>query len=204
MNAEDKKPDELTEAYRHASAKDAGRPDDATRRAILAEAEAAARRRRPANDARYVVRAVAGIAVIGVAIVLWRQMDQPAVTAKDVAPEAQRADAVADTAAAGAATGQLERAESLARVQSDDSDAALLTRYFPQQYNSDMPHSVWLVRDAAGRLLRSGELAAGQRLEDLTPQIELQLGGRKLGVWREQTLINAQGQPVRLLTTSLP
>src|SRR6478735_1555695 len=78
MNAEDEKPDELTKAYRDASEQEAGRPGDATRRAILAEAQASARRRQPAaNDVRYVMRAVAGVAVIGLALVLWKQKDHP-------------------------------------------------------------------------------------------------------------------------------
>jgi hypothetical protein len=262
MSAEEEKPDDLTEAYRGVSAEEAGRPGDATRRAILDEANAAARRRQPvANDARYVMRAVAGVAVFGVAVVLWRQMDhhlpgeavstqtapaarldmpipeaQPAISAPAMkaepppavpaapaapaspAPERQRAQSVsaakdvaqesrADAAsenAAGAASGQLKRAESMAAPQIADSDAALLIRYFPQQYNSDMPHSVWLVRNASGAVLQSGEITSGRSLEDLAPQIQQQLGGRKPGIWREQILLNARGQQIRLMTTTLP
>lgn len=230
MSAEEEKPDHLTEVYRGASAEEAGRPRDATRRAILDEAKAAVRRRQPvANDARYVMRAVAGVAVLGVALVLWRQMDHhlpgeapstqtaPAAPAS-AAPERQRAPSAsaakdvaqesrADTAgdnAVGAASGQLKRAESLAAPQIDDSEAALLIRYFPQQYNSDMPHTLWLVRDAAGRVLQTGEIAAARTLEDLAPQIQQQLGGRKPGIWREQILLNARGQQIRLMTTTLP
>ncbi|HXC59508.1 MAG TPA: hypothetical protein VN645_09330 [Steroidobacteraceae bacterium] len=267
MSAEEEKPDQLAEAYRRASADEAGRPGDAVRRAILDEAKAAARRRQPvANDSRYMMRAVAGIAVIGVAVVLWRQMDhrlpgevpstqaapearleiprpeaQPAIsppaakaesaptapapserasaapaapaperqqassisTAKDVAQES-RADAAADNAAAGAARGQLRRAESMVAPQINDPGTEVLIQYFPQQYNSDTPHSLWLVRDAAGRVLQSGEIVAGRSLEDSMPQIQQQLGGRKPGVWREQILLNARGQQIRLMTTTLP
>jgi hypothetical protein len=72
------KDQQLDEAYRRASAAGAGRPREATRAAILAEAKAAARKRAPAaNDARYLLRAVAGVAVVGVAILIWRQTDAP-------------------------------------------------------------------------------------------------------------------------------
>ena len=74
MSAEDNDP--LLRDYRRASADEAGRPGEATRLAILAEARAAARRRQPAaNDSRYVLRAMAGVAAIGVALLVWRQMD---------------------------------------------------------------------------------------------------------------------------------
>ncbi len=68
--------DELTRAYRQSSDAEAGAPSPAIRAAILAEARAAALRRKPAaNDSRYVWRAAAGIAVLGVAVILWRQVD---------------------------------------------------------------------------------------------------------------------------------
>jgi hypothetical protein len=69
----DESGDELSRAY-HRDSDAAGSPSAATRAAILAEARAAALRRRPAaNDSRYVWRAAAGIAVLGVALLLWRQ-----------------------------------------------------------------------------------------------------------------------------------
>lgn len=68
--------DALMDAYRRASASDADRPSGTTRTAILAEAAAAARRNSPAaNQPRYWMRAVAGIAVVGIGVVLWRQTD---------------------------------------------------------------------------------------------------------------------------------
>lgn len=67
---------QLDAAYRRASGSEAGRPEAKTRTAILAEAAAAAHRRRPAaNDSRYLLRAVAGLAVIGVGLLVWRQTD---------------------------------------------------------------------------------------------------------------------------------
>jgi hypothetical protein len=68
--------DELTHEYRRASEADAGTPSNATRAAILAQAQAAALQRlQPANDSRYVWRAVAGVAVVGIAVLIWRQAD---------------------------------------------------------------------------------------------------------------------------------
>jgi hypothetical protein len=73
----DESEDEVTGAYRRASDTEAGRPAPATRAAILAEARAATLRRTPAaNESRYAWRAVAGIAVIGVAVLLWRQSER--------------------------------------------------------------------------------------------------------------------------------
>jgi hypothetical protein len=76
MNPADKQPDALADAYRKASAEEAGRPGAAIRTAILAEAAAAAHRRTPAaNDSRYLWRGVAGVAVLGFALLMWQQMD---------------------------------------------------------------------------------------------------------------------------------
>jgi hypothetical protein len=76
MNSPDENTEDLNAAYRRVSAADAGRPSETVRRAILAEAQAAAlRRARPANDARYWLRGVAGVAVLGFAVLVWQQMD---------------------------------------------------------------------------------------------------------------------------------
>jgi hypothetical protein len=69
-------PDDFTREYQRTSAAEAGAPAQATRDAILAEARSAALRRQPAaNDSRFVLRAVAGVAVLGVAVLIWRQQD---------------------------------------------------------------------------------------------------------------------------------
>jgi hypothetical protein len=91
MTPDDPTPDTLTRDYQRAAAAQADRPGDATRTAILAEARAATLRRRPAaNDSRYVWRAVAGVAVVGVALLLWRQsapvMTPVMTTVQDQAP----------------------------------------------------------------------------------------------------------------------
>lgn len=135
--SEESKDQQLDDAFRRASAADAGRPDAKLRAAILAEAAAAARRHRPAaNDSRYVLRAVAGVAVMGIALLIWQQarheaprevamrIEQfeqptsepvPAQVAEDTSatadePEAGVADAAEPRAAAPAATSAEEDA----------------------------------------------------------------------------------------------
>lgn len=113
--------DELADAYRSASDVQAGSPAAATRAAILAEARAAARKRTPAaNDSRYVWRAAAGIAVLGVAVILWQQTDRRLAPELATAPEntaavqspaaaTQPAADVARSDAAGAGTAAEQR-----------------------------------------------------------------------------------------------
>ncbi|MEO8314136.1 MAG: hypothetical protein ABI645_05010, partial [Pseudomonadota bacterium] len=81
---------------------------------------------------------------------------------------------------------------------------ALLRQYFAAQYQSDAPHSVWLVLNAGGEVLQSGELAPGQRLDDLAPQLTRALGDRVPGPWQMQTLANARGQLIELAIARLP
>lgn len=95
----------LDAAWRRASAGDAGRPSARTRAAILAEAAAQVRRRQPAaNEPRYWMRVVAGVAVVGIGVVLWRQTavqlpGEPPVVAVPMTQEsAATADAVAPAA----------------------------------------------------------------------------------------------------------
>ena len=81
--------DDLDKAYQQASAQSSGLPSGATRAAILAEARAAALRRTPAaNDSRYVWRAVAGMAMLGVAVLIWRQTDTRLPTSTPMLPSA--------------------------------------------------------------------------------------------------------------------
>ena len=75
--------DELLDAYREASAAEAGQPSPATRAAVLAHARAqlsreGAARPRAANDARFAWRMVAGLAMVGVGLLIWRQLPREA------------------------------------------------------------------------------------------------------------------------------
>ena len=117
MNPQDEARDALTDAYRKASADDAGRPSAAVRNAILAEATAATRRRTPAaNDSRYLWRGVAGVAVLGFALLLWQQVDHqmpgdaPAVVAVPAEFESNKLEAAAPTTESVAAEAQAESA----------------------------------------------------------------------------------------------
>jgi hypothetical protein len=277
--------DTLMEAYRRASASDADRPRASTRAAILAQAAATARRNAPAaNESRYWLRAVAGIAVLGIGVVLWRQTDYHLPVEAPVVestPEPDRnvvKQSAADSLRAGT-VGENEqplsqpfpaspatisppspppKAESSARqlAQNTDDDeleefsitgariqmpaeeraetasaapfapprvggaalaggaaglaqkeldsTALLRQHFPAQYQSDASHSVWVVLNAAGDVLQSGELATGQRVADLAPQLARALSERVPGPWQMQTVQNARGQTIELYITRLP
>jgi hypothetical protein len=123
--------EQLTRAYRRASEAESGLPSDATRAAVFAQARATAMQRlQPANDARYRWRAVAGIAVVGIAVLIWRQADHrvpgsvthvapssqvPPKPAAELAPAPASASASASMAQAdvSAVDKQATRAESL-------------------------------------------------------------------------------------------
>lgn len=123
MSAEDNDP--LLRDYRRASADEAGRPGEATRRAILAEARAAARRRQPAaNDSRYVLRAVAGVAAIGVALLVWRQMDH---RLPGTPPAVAEVVASAPPAASPASVSAPERVRGEAPVLADRREKAMVS-----------------------------------------------------------------------------
>jgi hypothetical protein len=132
MNStDDSTPDPLTREYQRASSTEAGRPSDATRAAILAEARAAALRRMPAaNNSRFVWRAVAGIAVIGVAVLLWRQAGQPLPVTAHVEPPAARSEApqpAAVPAAAASEESPARAAKSVTNIVNQPQPVALKT-----------------------------------------------------------------------------
>jgi hypothetical protein len=282
----DERDQQLEAEYRRASEQDAGRPAATTRAAILAEAAAGAAARRratsAANEPRYWMRAVAGVAVVGFGILLWRQTDHrlpgesvmvvenqqlqeadaptavadaaapaapapaaPAPAAEESAlqtspPAASRQAANAGAAAAeeadAPATADLAREQRAAQpaqappavaTESQQKAAAppaadeleevtvtatapfaagvsseadsLLRQHFPSQYQSDSPHRLWLVRNAAGVVLQMGELAAGESLEDIAAR----LAGRP-GTWRELRATNARGQTIQLSVGEIP
>lgn len=157
MNTPDDEPvDEVTSVYRRASDAEAGSPASATRAAILAEARAAALRRTPAaNHSLYAWRAVAGIAVLGVAVLLWRQTNRnvtPELTVETRTPPVLEPDLAATpepVAEAGRSAAQADRtaeapqlaaappqasadvaavAESTAKVEREESKSAARER----------------------------------------------------------------------------
>lgn len=270
--------DELTRAYRSASDAQAGSPAASTRAAILAEARAAARKRTPAaNDSRYVWRAAAGIAVLGVAVILWRQTDhrlapelagapetpaavqspeapQPAAdmthsdaagagtvaenrpatdrlaesTAKDekkmsskaatareetsaelaasqvvasevtasAAPPAQLARASADAAAPIPPPGAAQAAGAV-RSQNSVDYQQLVQREFPEAWKGNEPsHTVWVVLDANGKVLRKGELSPGASVTADQP-FESQRP------WQMVKVVTASGSTLQLAVMSV-
>jgi hypothetical protein len=123
--------DELARAYRGASEGEAGRPDASTRAAILAEARAAAlRRTTAANDSRYFRRAAAGIAILGVAVLLWRQADRNLTPDLAVAtgnrPVAEHAEPETAARAAAPPANQGIAAPAEAAAEADNEPAAPL------------------------------------------------------------------------------
>lgn len=277
--------DELQRAYRDASSDAAGAPPPALRKAILAEAAAAAKRRQPANDSRYWLSAAAGVAVLGLGLVLWRQVphqlpgDAPlmAEAATDISIQAEaapRASAPLPDAPAPAAQpipapsppataeafpqvareqrsaetaepqAKAEREEKLVAAAADQvtpappapvaafeevsaarsrtmesrrsapvaaatlQDAAGITRntsspqllrqFFPEALAGSTPRTLWLVQDAAGNTLRSGELAAGQDFTAINPKIEAEFSGQRLGPWVIEEVRGARGQSIKL------
>lgn len=121
----DRRDEELDAAYRRASAAAAAQPGAKTRAAILAEAAAAARRRTPAANApRYWMRAVAGVAVVGVALLVWRQVDYrlPGEDAAVVTVQGMREESAGAPSSAPAAAIELQAdlaASDTERVEAD-------------------------------------------------------------------------------------
>jgi hypothetical protein len=276
--------DELQRAYRDASSDAAGAPPAALRKAILAEAAAAAKRRQPANDSRYWLSAAAGVAVLGVGLVLWRQVPHqlpgnaplmaevvtdtsieaaapqasvpladapapasqplPAPAPPEVAdafpqlareqrsaevaepaakaePEESLVSAAADRvmpppAAPPAAAEEVPAARSRAMeaqrnapvaaatlqdaagITRNTSTPQLLRQYFPEAIAGSAPRTLWLVQDAAGNRLRSGELAVGQEFSTINPGIEAEFNGQRLGPWVIEEVRGARGQSIKL------
>jgi hypothetical protein len=84
------------------------------------------------------------------------------------------------------------------QARAADADEALLRQHFPAQYQSDAPRRVWLVRDAAGDVLRTGEFAAGEQAADLPPDLARSLGVREISLESVRSMTNQRGQPVEL------
>ncbi len=153
--------DSLEERYRRASEADASRPSEATRRAILAHARTVAAAQQPpgkpaidttrpaANDRYWWRSAVAGVAVAGIALMLWAPhldrvgqggdatLSSTADRAADaMQPAAQPAPA--DSSAPPAAAGD-SLAEKAARRDAVAPEQALLARKAAPAYASPAP-----------------------------------------------------------------
>jgi hypothetical protein len=191
--------DELSAAYRRASAADAGQPSAATRAAILAEARAvAAKRTAPAANEPWFRRSAisglaASIAIAGVALVLWRQ------TGREPAAVAPRATDAA--AARQEQTQDARKAAPLAAAAAAPSTntRALLQREFPQLLQSGAaPRDVWLLQDASGRTLRTGTLEKGQSFAAVTLQLQGEMPGRRIAAFDVRNVTTEQGTTVQV------
>jgi hypothetical protein len=282
MTPEDDANDEaLTREYQRASVAEAGRPAAATRAAILAEARALAQRRvRADRDPRIPWALAASVAVIGIAVLLWRQVGLPpqamyrappalelpssdtqasrealrpkeGVSPASTAPLASPAphqvasssaaaerkqrtestvmnvlpapppqllpaspapavvapafakgevgrtrDAVADAAAP-------VRLESAARASTpfvvNTSAAAVLRQQFPaESASASPPHTLWMLRDGSGTVLRSGTLKGDASLQRLVRELQDAYPDRRIGEWTITPLINDRGVPVEI------
>jgi hypothetical protein len=213
MNStDDSTPDPLMREYQRASSTEAGQPSDATRAAILADARAAALRRMPAaNNSRFVWRAVASVAVLGVAVLLWRQAGQPlSVTARVEPPTARReapkpiaapattaAVVAAESAAVAPAT--LVDAAPTARSAAEANATVLLRQALPAAYYSATPPTTtWVLQDKDGTILRKGGLDASQTLESVRTELTMEFPDRRIGPWVVSPVSNSRGATLRL------
>ena len=80
---------------------------------------------------------------------------------------------------------------------SEQAAVQLLREHFPVESGSAQFHRLWLVRDVDGQVLLSGELAEGQRYEDMRGQLR-GLQGSTPGPWQVRQLRNDAGQLIEL------
>jgi hypothetical protein len=181
--------DGTMQAYRRASAADAGRPSGATRAAILAEARAAAAARAAdvppyaANEPRFRWARIAGgvaasLAVFGVALMVWRETRQDA--ARRLAAKVEVSAAVRPAPAIAADASRTE-AFSARRAEPQEDLAALARREFPAvMQQSRPPAGVWLLLDSAGATVRTGRLAPGESLGAVLESLQAEMPDKRL------------------------
>ena len=265
--------DALTRDYRRGSATEAGRPAAATRAAILAEARALAQRR-ARKDPRVPWAIAASVSVIGIAVLLWRQVGLQTMAPVQVAPSAQVTPAPADVApsadvaapvetppltaprvaaspsppppvvalpasppapsalakaqpepvreraadavmparleaaaraVAPAAAGAVANASSAAPRSTDtEAPASVLRKRFPEEYTSPSPpHTLWVLRNARGEVLRTGSLNDSASLETVSVEVQRAYPARRLIPWIITPLTNERGIPVELAIATL-
>ena len=258
MTPDDDTPDDaLTRDYRRSSATEAGRPAAATRAAIFAEARSLAQRR-ARKDPRIPWAIAASVSVIGIAVLLWRQIGlqnppspityattqiandasaksertvEPATTAAPVEPPQMATPPVAAApraappavalptsppSVAPLAKAQSERARDAAagavasalstapRPADTEAPASVLRERFPEEYASPSPpHTLWLLRDARGEVLRTGRLNDSASLQTVSVDVQRAYPARRLSPWVITPLTNERGLPVELAIATL-
>lgn len=83
-----------------------------------------------------------------------------------------------------------------------DEATRLLRQHFPTQYQSAQSHRLWIVRDADGRVLHSGELEPSQQWSHAEEQLR-GLQGHTPGPWKTLRLRNGAGQLVELAVSEV-
>jgi hypothetical protein len=164
--------------------------------------EPACRRTPAANEPRYAWRLAAGVAVIGIGAMLWRQTDarmpgEQAVVLMASAGAVAQQGSHEPAAPAPAARSLAADAQAGAASLSEEEALRLLRENFPVQYQSREPHRLWLVRDPDGSVLHSGELQPTQQWSHVEEQLR-GLQGHTPGPWRTVRVRNAAGQRVEL------
>lgn len=110
--------------------------------------------------------------------------------AAEPAPTTTRSKTPADTRDASAASLGVDEA------------TLLLRQHFPTQYQSAQSHRLWIVRDADGRVLHSGELEPSQQWSHAEEQLR-GLQGHTPGPWKTLRLRNGAGQLVELAVSEV-
>ncbi len=164
--------------------------------------------------------AVAGLALIAVAIMIWRQSGGS--TSAGAASERVMQAAQVDTGAQAATADANRVADPVVLSETEDAGAApradaiaaagpalatgsagmdevlpMVRKHFPAQYDSPQFHRLWLVHDGHGQVLVSGELEEGQRYEDAEEQLR-GLQGQTPGDWQVRQLRNGAGQLIEV------
>jgi len=138
----------------------------------------------------------------------------PAVAkAEDPATRDMRADATDSARFEGAAparTQSVANASAAAELSATGLiadaglPAALLKQQFPVEYASATPpHTLWLLRDANGAVLRSGTLRETAALQGLDAELQRAYPGQHISAWNVTPLVNARGAPVSLAMATL-
>jgi hypothetical protein len=108
-------------------------------------------------------------------------------------------------AVAPAAAGAVANALSAAPRPTDtEAPASVLRKHFPDDYASaSPPHTVWLLRDARGDMLRTGTLNDSAMLKTVSIDIQRDYPARRLDGWVITSLKNGRGMPMNLAIATL-
>jgi hypothetical protein len=110
-----------------------------------------------------------------------------------------------EAAADAAAPVRLESA-ARARTQTfvNTFAASVLRQRFPaENASASPPHTVWVLRDVSGTVLRSGALKEGETLQRLVPVLQDAYPDRTIGEWTITALINDRGASIQIAVATI-